>query len=89
MIKSDPSRASVAAALQRKAREAETARAIGEGRRDVIRGPVVADDELQRACKAIISELGRERGWVAGRSFRTPGCPLRRFPGPLSTAARL
>jgi hypothetical protein len=70
MIKSDHTRASVAATLQRKTREAENARAIGEGRRDVIRGRVVADDELQRACQAIIRKLGRERGWVAGKIVR-------------------
>jgi hypothetical protein len=70
MIKSDLTRASVAAVLQRKAREAENARAIGEGRRDVIRGRVVAEDELQRACQAIIRKLGRERGWVAGKHVR-------------------
>jgi hypothetical protein len=70
MIKSDLTRASVAAALQRKAREVETARAIGEGRRDVIRGRVVADDELQRACQAIIRKLGREGGWVPGKIVR-------------------
>jgi hypothetical protein len=70
MIKSDLTRASVAAALQRKAREVETARAIGEGRRDVIRGRVVADEELQRACQAIIRKLRREGGWVAGKIVR-------------------
>jgi hypothetical protein len=69
---SDRTRQEVAAELDRKARAKDTARALSEGRRDVIRGRVIADDELQRACQAITRKLGRVRGeWVPGNVARS------------------
>jgi hypothetical protein len=70
MGKSDQVRASVISTLQRQARLQETARAVGEGRRDAIKGQMAREDELQRACQAITRKLGRERDWVTGNEAR-------------------
>jgi hypothetical protein len=67
---SDHTRQQVIDTLRRKARANETARAFEEGRRDVIKGQVVRDDEIQRACQAITRKLRREGAWVAGKIAR-------------------
>jgi hypothetical protein len=70
MAKSDAVRASVVKALNKKAKAAETARALNEGRREVIRSQVVAGADIERACKAILRKLRREGGWVPGKAVR-------------------
>jgi hypothetical protein len=70
MAKSDTVRAAVIKALNKKAKATETARALSEGRREVIRSQVVAGADLERACQAITRKLRREGGWVAGKVAR-------------------
>jgi hypothetical protein len=70
MIKSDQTRDSVAATLQRKALAAETARARSEGRRGLISDQVREEDEIQRACQAIVRKLRSDNGWVARSAAR-------------------
>jgi hypothetical protein len=71
MAKSDAVRASVVKALDKKAKAAETARALNEGRRDVIRSQVVAGADIERACQAILRKLRRETNWVKGGAVRS------------------
>jgi Protein of unknown function (DUF3987) len=70
MAKSDAVRTSVINTLQRRAKAKETARALEEGRRDVIKGQVVRDEEFQRACNAVTKKLRREGDWVTGAVAR-------------------
>lgn len=70
MAASDECRASVQRTLAAAAEKANTGRALSEGRRLVVQGEVVADDELKRACGAIRRKLVREGGWVAGNVAR-------------------
>jgi hypothetical protein len=70
MTKSDRVRGSIIAELRRKAEAAGTARALEDGRQEVIRGQVVEADELRRACQAITRKLDREHDWVTGNDAR-------------------
>ena len=78
LAQSAHTRAAVVAELARTAKDAGTARALEDGRREVIRGQVTEGAEVQRACKAIVRKLRREGGWVAGNTARRAiASPLR------------
>lgn len=64
---SDNAREQMIGTLRAKARDAGTARASEEGRREVIKSGVVADHDLQRACQSILRKLGRQGDWVSGK----------------------
>jgi hypothetical protein len=67
---SDRTRLRMTDVLKARQQTANAARALDEGRREVIKGSVVKDDEVKQACQAIIKKLRREGGWVTGSVAR-------------------
>ena len=57
-------------ARRTKALQQDTARVLNEGRREVIKGGVVRDDQFQRTCQAVRRKLDRAGGWVPGKVAR-------------------
>src|SRR5215212_1843913 len=69
---SDHTRRRVIDVLEARARDANAARAVSEGRREVIKGSVVEEDEVKRVCQAILKALRKADGdWVTGSTVRS------------------
>ena len=67
---SDRTRLRMIDVLKGRRRTANTARALEEGHREVIKGSVVKDDEVKQVCQTVVRKLQREGGWVTGKAAR-------------------